>query len=129
MTVPQPSISVVNVGDETPYVGNDITLECTVQLHNVVNGRDVEVNLKWLKNGRVYNGQQERVMISRAVSSSATIRSTATFGYLLLSDSSKYRCQVSLVPLLGASSPLVASKLFQLAVIGIFYITLSAVLI
>ena len=110
------------IADRTvTYVGNNITLECIIKLNNAISNSDVEVNVVWLKEGRAYSGQSDRVIISHAVSGNTT-HSTITFNYLMSSDEGRYQCKATLVPLLGNSRPKVESRFYDLTPIGNFLI-------
>lgn len=113
----------INIIADRPvtYVGNNITLECIIKLNNAISNSDVEVNAVWLKEGRAYNGQSDRVVISHIVSGNTT-HTTITFNYLMSSDEGRYQCKATLVPLLGNSSPKVESRFYDLTPIGNFLI-------
>lgn len=120
--VPQPSMSINVIADRpVTYVGNNITLECIIKLNNAISNSDVEVNVMWLKEGRGYSGQSERVVISHDVSGNTT-HTTITFNYLMSSDKGRYQCKATLVPLLGNSHPKVESRFHDLTTIGNFLI-------
>lgn len=117
-SVPQPSMSITIVADRpVTYVGNNVSLECIIKLNNAISNSDVDVNAVWLKDGRSYSGQPERVVISHTASGNTT-HTTITFNYLMSSDEARYQCQATLVPLLGNSHPKVESRFYDLTTIG-----------
>ena len=54
--VPPPSLTLEISDNKVPYVGNDITLVCEIQLPGVVSASDVDVSVRWLKGGSEFSG-------------------------------------------------------------------------
>ena len=98
LSVPKPSISLSVVGNKITYVGNNITLECTIQLNDVISDNDVEMNIIWLRNGSVFTEQTQRV-------TTTPINISLSFMHLLESDRGRYKCNVTLIALKGNSPP------------------------
>ena len=116
--VPPPSLTVTINNNEVPYVGNDITVVCGVQLTGVMDGGDVDVTVRWLKDGSEFTGVPGRVTITGPVGSGGFVQSIMSFTPLLTSDSGRYECEATVSALQGTSSPSTASQDMELTVIG-----------
>ena len=81
----------------TPYVGNDISLVCNIQLSGTLTTNEVSVSVRWLKYGIQY---QE---VSTPSGSGGTLQSILSFNHLVLSDSGIYSCEVTLTANQGTS--------------------------
>ena len=73
----------------TPYVGNDISLVCNIQLYGALTTNEVSVSVKWLKDDMQYR-------ISAPSGSGGTFKSILSFNHLVSSDSGNYSCEVTL---------------------------------
>ena len=116
--VPPPSLTVGIDNNEVPYVSNDITVVCGVQLTGVMDGGDVDVTVRWLKDGSGFTGVPGRVTITGPVGSGGFVQSIMPFSHLLTSDSGRYECEATVSALQGTSSPSAASQDMELTVIG-----------
>ena len=99
-----------------PYIGNNVSVKCSVELNPAVTYSEVDVDVRWLKDGRRYTGQSEVAMIVNGVT-----HSSISFAYLLESDSGWYECTAILTPHdVRVNSPqLVLPTLYNLTAIGI----------
>ena len=104
--------------NEVPYVGNDITVVCGVQLTGVVVGGDVGVAVTWSKDGTEFTGVPGRVTITGPVGAGGFVQSIMSFTHLWSSDSGRYKCEATFTGLQGTSSPSTASQDMQLTVVG-----------
>ena len=103
--------------NEVPYVGNDITVVCGVQLTGVVVS-DVDVAVRWLKDGSEFTGVPGRVTVIGPVGAGGGVQSIMFFTHLLSSDSGRYECEATVTALQGTSSPSTASQDVELIVVG-----------
>lgn len=78
-----------------PYVGNNITVVCGVQLFGVVDGSDVDVAVTWSKDGSEVTGVPGRVITTGAISSGGFVQNILSFTPLLSSDSGMYGCDAT----------------------------------
>ena len=62
-----------------PYVGNDITLVCEIQLPGVVSPTDVDVSVRWLRGGSEFSGVPGRVTVATLTTPDSTVQSTVSF--------------------------------------------------
>ena len=72
----------------TPYVGNNISLVCNIQLSGGLTTDDVSVSVKWLRNDIIYRNSIPR-------GSGDTLQSMLHFSPLQPSDSGSYICEVT----------------------------------
>ena len=100
------------------YVGHNISILCFVQLIGVVYGGDVNVTVRWSKDGSEFIGVPGRVIITDLVGAGGVVQSTMTFTPLLSSDSGRYECEATVTALQGTSSPSTASQDMELIVGG-----------
>ena len=98
-----------------PYLGNNVTLECLVQLNPAVSISEVEMVARWIKDGR-----RTPIPSQEAVIPPDSMRSIITFTNLLESDSGAYTCETILTPRDPRvnSSPLNTPKTITLTTIG-----------
>ena len=98
-----------------PYVGNNVTLECLVQLDEAVSNSEVEMEVRWVKVGR-----RTAIPSLEAVIPPDRMRSTISFTNLLETDSGSYECGTTLTPrdTRVNSSPLNTPKIYNLTAIG-----------
>ena len=122
LSVPEPSVLVSVTEGTVAYVGNNLTLECSIRLSPAISYSEVEVEVRWLKDGRVYGGQ-----IGEAEISHGSTQSEISFTYLLESDSGWYDCEAILSPRdVRVNSPqLVTSTIYNLTAIGMYTIRRS----
>ena len=73
----------------TPYVGNNISLVCNIQLLGGLTTNEINVSVRWLRNGIVYRSSTPR-------GSGGILQSMLPFSPLLPSDSGNYSCEVTL---------------------------------
>ena len=100
-TVPSPDVTV---GFSTPgavtYAGNNVTLNCAIDLEGGVTDSDVTVNSMWTKNGSAFTGVSGRV----TVSNQQRFTGSDFFRQLVFSplsssmDNGTYACVVTLTP-------------------------------
>lgn len=81
--------------NEVPYVGNDIMVVCGAQLTGVVDGEDIDVTMRWNRDGSEFTGVPGRVTTTGAISSGSFVQNILSFAPLLSSDSGKYDCDVT----------------------------------
>lgn len=103
---------------EVPYVGNNITIVCGVQLTGMVDDGDVDVAVRWSKDGSEFTGITGRVTISGPFVSDGFVQSIMSFSPLLSSDSGKYECEANVSILQGTFSSSIASQDMDLTVVG-----------
>ena len=98
-----------------PYVGNNVTLECLVQLDSAVSNSEVEMEVRWVKVGR-----RTAIPSLEAEIPPDRMRSTIFLTNLLERDSGSYQCETTLTPLDARvnSSPLNTPKVYNLTAIG-----------
>ena len=102
-----------------PYVGNDITLVCEIQLPGVVSASDIGVSVRWLRGGSEFSGVPGRVTVATLTTPDSTVQSTVSFSPLLSSDGGRYECEATLTPQHGTSyTSGMTSGDFQLTVTG-----------
>jgi len=116
--VPPPSLIVGIDNNAVPYVGNAIAVVCGVQLTGVMDGGDVDVTVRWLKDGSEFTGVPGRVTITGPVGSGGFVQSFMSFAPLLSSDSGRYECEATVTALQGTSSPSTASRDMELTAAG-----------
>ena len=106
---------VRTVGDTVPYVGNNITVECLVELDAAVSYSEVDVEVRWLK-----VGSSSTIPSQEEIVPPDMMRSTISFTYLLESDSGRYKCEATLTPsdVRVNSPPLVTPQTYNLTAIG-----------
>ena len=113
-------LTLVISDNKVPYVGNDITLVCGIQLPGVVSASDVSVSVRWWKGNSEFRGVSGRVTVVTLTSSGSTVQSTASFSPLLSSDGGRYECEATLTPRQGTSYTCGrASEDLELTVAGI----------
>ena len=74
----------------TPYVGNNISLVCNIQLSGALTTNEVSASIKWLKYGIQYRA------VSTPSGSGGTLQSILSFNHLVSTDSGIYSCEVTL---------------------------------
>ena len=114
-SVPQPSMDVGIAGGTTPYIGNNLTLECLVQLDSGVSYSEVVVEIMWYK-----AGLRSTIASQETIVPPDMMHSTISFTYLLESHSGMYKCEATLTPrdVRTNSIPTVSSTFYDLTVIG-----------
>lgn len=113
--VPPPSMIVRLVGDAIPHIGNNVSVECLVELDEAVSYSEVELEMRWLTDGRRSN-----IASAAVLTSPDTMRSSISFIFLSESDSGDYTCEAILTPRdLRVNSPsLTTPYIFNLTAIG-----------
>ena len=102
-------------GGTTPYIGNNLTLECLVQLDSGVSYSEVVVEIMWYKAGLRSTIASQEIIVPPDM-----MHSTISFTYLLESHSGMYKCEATLTPrdVRTNSIPIVSSTFYDLTVIG-----------
>ena len=100
--VPRPTVTVdFSTRGVITYAGNNVTLNCAIDLEGGVTDSDVTVSSMWTKDGVAFTGVSGRVTISNQlrVTGSDFLR-TVVFSPLSSSmDNGTYACVVTLTPL------------------------------
>ena len=89
-------MTLVTGESTTPYVGNNISLVCNIQLSGALTTNEVNVSVTWLRNDNIHR-------ISTQSGSGGTLQNMLLFHPLLSSDSGSYRCEVTLTANQGTS--------------------------
>ena len=67
---------------------------CGAQLTGVVDGEDIDVTMRWNRDGSEFTGVPGRVTTTGAISTGDFVQNILSFAPLLSSDSGKYVCDV-----------------------------------
>ena len=98
-TVPPPTVTVdFSTRGVVTYAGNNVTLNCAINLEGGVTDSDVTVSSMWTKNGAAFTGVSGRVTISNQL----RVTSTVFLRQLVFSpliDNGTYACVVTLTPM------------------------------
>ena len=105
-------------------VGEDVVVDCDIDLIGVMRGRDVTVDVTWFQD-RDPVRPDSRVIISGATGDVGGVHSSLTFSPVHFSDMDTYECRVTLTPLLGPASPVSSSASIFLNITGLRVLNLN----
>ena len=101
-TVPPPDVTLdFSTRGAVTYAGNNVTLNCVINLVGGVTDSDVTVSSRWTKNHRTFTGIGDRVTVSNQLRLTDTvfIRQLVFSPLSFWIDNGIYACLVTLTPI------------------------------
>ena len=100
-TVPSPDVTVgFSTRGPVTYAGNNVTLNCAIDLEGGITDSDVIVSSRWTKDGAAFTGVSSRVTVSNQQRQTGDdfLRQLMFSPLSFSMDNGTYECVVTLIP-------------------------------